>query len=117
MKRVPITIHEPLAQLFFRTTREYTHTALLPKFGTSAFLILGVRACEILEIVPLFEDFMAELPFKMALNMRIIGVLLFQANEQTDQLVIGIQKLAETGKIGIMKDFLEVRSPIQGGQL
>ena len=31
--------------------------------------------------------------------------------------MIGIQKLAETGKIGIMKDFLEVRSPIQGGQL
>ena len=83
-------VHEPLAQLFFRCTREYTQTVLLPKFGTSAFLILGLRSCEILEIVPLFEDFMPELPFKMAVNMRIIGVLLFQASEQTSKLAFGI---------------------------
>ena len=56
---------------------------LLPQLGTSAFLMLGVRTCEVLEIVPLFEDFLAELPFKMAINMKIIGVLLYQTSEQT----------------------------------
>ena len=50
---------------------------LLPGQGTSAFLMLGVRAFEVLEIVPLFEDFVAELPFRMAINMKIIGVLLY----------------------------------------
>ena len=54
-----IVIHEPLAQMFFSSTREYTETVLLPRQGTSAFLLLGVRPCEILEIVPLFEDFKA----------------------------------------------------------
>ena len=80
-KKRAITVHEPLAQLFFLCTREYTQSVLLPRFGTSAFLLLGVNALEVLEIVPLFEDFMAELPFKMAINMRIIGVLLYQASE------------------------------------
>ena len=79
-KQVTITVHEPLAQLYFYSTREYTETMLLPRAGTSAFLMLGVRPGEILEIVPLFEDFLAELPFKMALNMKIIGVLLYQTS-------------------------------------
>lgn len=90
---------------------------LLPRFGTSAFLLLGVNACEVLEIVPLFEDFMAELPFKMAVNMRIIGVLLYQASEQTKDLVTGIRQLSETGRIGVDKDFLEVRCSDASGEL
>lgn len=81
LKQKTITVHEPLAQLFFSSTREYTETVLLPRLGTSAFLMLGVRSCEVLEIVPLFEDSISKLPFKMALNMKIIGVLLFQSNE------------------------------------
>ena len=78
-KRLPVTItvHEPLAQIFFSSTREYTENMLLPRLGTSAFLLLGVRTCEVLEIIPLFEDFLAELPYKMAINMKIIGVLLY----------------------------------------
>ena len=70
-------MHEPLAQLFFNSTREFTETIMLPRQGTSAFLMLGVRPCEVLEVVPLFEDFVAEIPFKMAINMKIIGVLLY----------------------------------------
>ena len=76
-KSLVVTVHEPLAQLFFRSNKEYTQSVLLPRFGTSAFLLLGVRSNEILEIVPLFEDFMSELPFQMSLNLKIIGVLLF----------------------------------------
>ena len=82
-QQVTITVHEPLAQIFFSSTREYTELTLLPRLGTSAFLMLGVRACEVLEIIPLFEDFLAELPYKMAINMKIIGVLLYQTNEST----------------------------------
>ena len=67
--------------------------------------------------MPLFEDFMAELPFKMAINMRIIGVLLYQASEQTVALVTGIRQLSEQGKIGIDKDFLEVRCSDVSGEL
>lgn len=75
LKPIIVSVHEPLLQVYFRSTREYTQMTLLPKAGTSAFLLLGVRAFEVLEIVPLFEDFIAELPFRMALNMNIIGVL------------------------------------------
>ena len=86
LKPLVIVIHEPLAQMFFSCTREYTETVLLPRQGTSAFLLLGIRPCEILEIVPLFEDFKSELPIKMTLNMKIIGVLLFHAGAETEVL-------------------------------
>ena len=45
-----------------------------------------MRAFEVLEIVPLFENFMADLPFCMALNMKIIGVLQYQVSDETSML-------------------------------
>ena len=72
--------------------------------------MLGVRACEVLEIVPLFEDFLAELPFKMAINMKIIGVLLYQTSEETAVLASGIEMMAKDNNMGVLNDFIEARA-------
>ena len=90
---------------------------LLPGAGTSAYLLLGVRPCEILEVVPLFENFKADLPFRMAINMKVIGVLLFHASEETAVLAEAICKWAQANQLGVLSGFLEVKASGVGGSL